>query len=111
MDAREERLAQNEAIFREINERVREIASGHGVDTHVYSFFCECSNSDCTLQLDLTLPAYEEVRAHGARFVVHPGHELPDIEVVVRRTSGWNVIEKLGGAAVLAEEQDPRNEG
>ena len=63
MDAREKRLAQNESLFREINERVRELAVTHGPDEHVYTFFCECSNTDCTLQVELTTAAYEAVRA------------------------------------------------
>lgn len=108
MNLREHRLAQNEAIFREINERVREVAEGHGADTHAYSFFCECSNADCTLQLELALDGYEAVRRHGTRFIVFPGHELPDIEHIVERHDGWNVIEKEAGAAELADELDPR---
>ncbi len=110
MDAREERLAKNEVVFREINERVSELAASHGSDAHVYTFFCECSNADCTLQIELTRGAYEQVRAHGARFIIATGHELPEIEHVVERNDGWWVVQKQEEAAELARELDPRSE-
>ena len=68
MDAREQRLAQNEALFREVNEKVEAIAAAHGDDDHLYEFYCECANADCTLQVPATLAAYEGVRAHPRRF-------------------------------------------
>lgn len=108
MDAREQRLAQNETIFREINERVREVASTHGADAHPYSFFCECANSDCTLQVELSTAEYERVRAEGDRFFVAVGHELPEVEHVIERHGSWSVIEKKGEAAEYARGLDPR---
>ena len=108
MDSREQRLARNENLFREINERVRQIASEHGSDVHLYEFYCECSNTDCTLRVELVLADYERVRAHSDRFLVAPGHDLPEIERVVERSQGWWVIEKEGAAGELAQELDPR---
>lgn len=110
MDARETRLAKNETLFREINERVNELAARHGSDGHVYTYFCECSNPDCTLQIELTNATYEGVRAHSARFFVAPGHELPEIESVVERADGWWVVEKQDEAAEIAEDTDPRSD-
>jgi hypothetical protein len=110
MDARQERLARNEALFREVNERVRAIATVHGRDAHVYEFFCECSNTDCTFQLRTTLAEYEAVRAHGDRFLVAPEHALPEIEVVIERTDAWWVVQKQGEPGELAEELDPRSD-
>ena len=112
MDAREERLARNEALFRDVNERVRAIAAQHGgAEPHVYQFFCECSNVDCTFQLEVTLPQYEAVRAYPNRFLVAPDHWLPEVETVVERTDRWWTVEKHGDAAELAAELDPRSEG
>ncbi len=109
MDPRQERLALNEALFREVNERVRAIAAAHGDDDHVYEFYCECSNADCTFQLQATLADYEAVRAHGDRFMIAPSHSLPEIETVVERTDKRWVVEKQGEPAELVEELDPRN--
>jgi hypothetical protein len=108
MDAREERLAKNEVIFRDLNERIAGIAAPHG-DDNVYEFLCECSNVGCTLRLPLTVAAYEDVRAVPTRFVVAPGHELPEIEDVLFRSDGYQVVKKQGDAAELVAAEDPRS--
>jgi hypothetical protein len=109
MDAREERLARNEVLFRELNETIEVIALKHGTDSHLYEFVCECSNIDCTLALPLTLEVYEDTRGAPDLFLVAPGHELPDIEDVVREGDGFQVVRKRGAAARLAERTDPRS--
>ncbi len=109
MDARETRLAKNEALFRLVNERIEEAASPGRLDGHVYEFVCECSNTDCTLLLPLTVPEYEEVRKDPRRFIVAPGHELPEIETVVARGHGYQVVTKHGDAAEFVAEHDPRS--
>jgi hypothetical protein len=108
VDAREERLAKNEVIFRDLNERIAGVAAPHS-DGHVYEFLCECSNADCTLRLPLTLAAYEVVRAVPTRFVVGPGHELPEIEEVLFRCDGYQVVKKHGDAAEFVAQEDPRS--
>ena len=108
MDAREERLVRNELLFRELNETIQTIAHGQGEDAHVYDFVCECSNIDCTLSLPLTLEVYEDTRGAPDLFLVAPGHDLPEIEDVIRESEGFQVVRKRGGAAVLAARHDPR---
>ena len=42
-----ERLAKNEALFRDINERVRQIDEAHGIPTdELWDFLCECGSAD-----------------------------------------------------------------
>ena len=108
MDDRERRLAENEALFREVNERVEAIARLHGEDEHVYEFYCECSNVDCTLHVPATISLYEAVRAHPNRFLITPSHDLPDIERVIERGEACWVIEKQGEAGDLVASLDPR---
>jgi hypothetical protein len=110
VDAREERLANNEVLFRDINERIADIAEPQGIpgDDHVYEFLCECSNIGCDLRLPLTLRLYESVRKDPTHFIVAPGHELPEIEIVLSRTEGYQVVQKQGDAAELVTEKDPR---
>jgi hypothetical protein len=109
VDSREERLAKNEVLFREINERIEEAAAPHGRrDGHVFEFFCECSNADCTLLLPMTLASYEAVRSNPEAFVIAPGHDLPEIETVIARHPAYQVVRKGGEAAALARDTDPR---
>lgn len=110
MDAREERLARNETLFRSVNENIEDSAASGQIDDHVFEFFCECSNLDCTLLLPMTVSEYEQVRADPRQFVVAPGHELPEIESVVARKSGYQVVLKAGEAAEFVAERDPRND-
>jgi hypothetical protein len=108
MDAREERLVRNELLFRELNETIQTIAHSQGEDAHVFDFVCECSNIDCTLSLPLTLEVYEDTRGAPDLFLVAPGHDLPEIEDVVREGDGFHVVRKRGAAAAMAERNDPR---
>jgi hypothetical protein len=110
---REERIARNEALFREFNERVEDVAEtfdlrGEG-DSLRIGFVCECGNLDCLERLDLTRAAYEEVRSDPRRFVVVPGHEDMSIARVVAREEGYLVVEKIDEAAQVAVEHDPRS--
>jgi hypothetical protein len=111
VDPREERLANNEVLFRDINERIADVAGPQGIpgDDHVYEFLCECSNIGCDLRLPLTLAVYEDVRKEATQFIVAPGHELPEIEIVLSRAEGYQVVRKQGDAAELVTEQDPRS--
>ena len=74
-ERRKERLARNEALFREVNERVEEISGRAGLET--IDFICECGDADCTLPLALTGLEYEEVRADPVLFAVVRGQVIP----------------------------------
>ena len=110
MDSRETRLARNETLFREVNERIEGAVGRVGrEDAHVYEFICECSNSDCTLLLPLTIAEYEAARSDPRQFIVARGHELPEIEAVIARNAGYEVVRKHGEAAEFVAERDPRS--
>jgi hypothetical protein len=106
-DAREERLAKNEAMFRTLNENILEIAAGLGGDVP-YDFICECATSGCFERLTLTLEQYERVRGDGAHFLLVRGHEDIEIEQVVDVNADYVVVEKDGVAGVVALAEDPR---
>jgi hypothetical protein len=112
MGSREERLSANEALFREVNERVAEVAEQFIEVESTASpvkFSCECGNADCTEHIEMTLAEYEAVRAEPTRFAVVPGHEVPHIERVVDRRPGYLVVEKQEeDAEEVARETDPR---
>jgi hypothetical protein len=101
-----ERLARNEALFRDLNEQV-EFVAGPLDDGSTFEFFCECADVDCTLRLPMTLAVYEDVRADPTLFVVAPHHERLDVEEVVRRTDAFQIVRKKGDAARFAAATDP----
>ena len=104
MSPSEERVARNETLFREFNERVE----GLGGDSPRIAFVCECGDLGCLERLELTRTSYEQVRSDPRRFVVAPGHENPDVERVVARLHDYLVVEKVAEAARIAVEHDPR---
>lgn len=108
-DARDERLAHNEHIFRSVNERIEQQALRFG-GLDAYEFICECATTQCFERLELTVAQYEDVRRAGATFVVAPGHVYDEIEVVIERQSGHWVVRKDGPAGVVAEFDNPREE-
>ncbi|HEY3922263.1 MAG TPA: hypothetical protein VGL76_09130 [Gaiellaceae bacterium] len=103
----QERLAKNEAFFREVNERINDVAEGM-LGEQAYTFICECSDPKCTERISLTRVEYEEVRAKPARFVIARGHTAPEIEHVVEHEGDHVVVEKLGLAGRIAARLDPR---
>jgi len=109
-EARDERLARNEVLFRSVNEAIEQQALEFGgLDN--YEFICECSRSGCFERVALTLKQYEHVRAEGTRFFVVPGHQDVAVELVVETGSGFMIVEKDGHAGVVADLADPRGTG
>jgi hypothetical protein len=105
---REERLARNETLFREVNERIDDVSRGYEVGDTL-EFLCECGQRDCLEALGVSRAAYEAVRAHGDRFLVAPGHEEPSLERVIEVYERYQVVEKTGEAGDIAEASDPRS--
>jgi hypothetical protein len=110
MTEREQRIAENEALFRDLNEEVGVVAHSFSAvgEERTFDFLCECGDAACAVTVSMTLAAYEELRSSPVRFFVVPGHQADDVEVVVESHDGYLVIEKTGEAAELARERDPR---
>ena len=91
-----------------MNERIEQQAIRFGGDDD-YEFICECASRGCLDRVALTLGEYEGIRAVGTRFVVKPGHENDEIELVVAKSQTYNVVEKDGPAGIVADLSDPRD--
>jgi hypothetical protein len=92
---RKERIEENEKLFREVNERVREVQANFqsGPDPQ---WVCECGDETCFDKLTVPLDEYHEVRSRDNWFFVVVGHEKPDVERVVDHRDGFLVVEKDG---------------
>src|SRR4051812_46372269 len=91
---RREALRRNEEIARRVNEQTADDAE-RGALPHNLEFLCECGSASCMERLPMTLGEFETVHSTDHRFAVLPGHELPDIERVIRATARYAVVEKL----------------
>ena len=103
----EERIARNQALFREVNERVEEVQSGAG---GTIEFLCECGDPGCLEAIPLAPEEYEAIRERPDRFVIAEGHAAAGVERVVARHGAAEVVEKTGAAGRIAEELDQRPE-
>ena len=109
MDERAARIGLNEALFREVNERVRGINEGFGQPLPEADFVCECGNDACTDRVRVELPEYERIRSDSRLFVIRHGHEIPEFEDVVEDHEAYVVVaKKPGDETRLAEATDPR---
>jgi hypothetical protein len=109
MSAREERIGLNEAVFREVNERIEGLAATFQLSQEPLDLVCECGDATCVRRISMTRAEYEELRSDSHQFAVHPGHEIPELETIVARGNGYDVVSKGEGVPEqIAEQTDPR---
>ena len=93
---RETRAAENEDLFRRLNERLHVLAtvassSVLAADTPE-RFLCECSQTGCSRVLELTPSEYRSVRETNRRFLVFPDASHTDPEPRDRRRAARGVL-------------------
>jgi hypothetical protein len=109
MDDRSLRVGKNEVVFREVNERLRELGEGFSLVSEEAQFVCECGNSACAERIQMSIGEYEAIRSDPKRFFVIKGHETLEFEKIVEEREGYLIVEKLpGGPAGIAIKEDPR---
>jgi hypothetical protein len=95
------RQARNEALFREVNDRIVELdesAQAWSLDGTI-DVFCECgAEGGCGERLTVTVRVYEKVRQQDDRFLVKPGHETPELEAAVEWNDEYVIVDKLPAA-------------
>jgi hypothetical protein len=117
MERRLERQSRNEALLREVNERVAEVnkaaeESNRASEEAMFEFLCECGAGDgdtaaCVESVLMTIDEYEQVRSQDDRFAVYPGHETEMLESVVARTERFVIVDKRPAAEPFVAD-DPR---
>jgi hypothetical protein len=69
-----DRAARKRDLFREVNERIRDVSRKFDYASGSYEFFCECTRPDCLLRVELPGDAYDEIVAEAHQYVVAEGH-------------------------------------
>lgn len=110
-DWRKQRIAKNEASFREINERLSQDLRQVPHSPELLEFICECGSQRCEQHVQLSRREYEQLRLDSRRFAVVPGHVIPDTERVVSSSTRFDVVEKQGEAIDVADAADRRTSG
>ena len=99
------RAARNQALWREVNERIEEVAETAGD----VEFVCECARMDCIETIHLSMAEYERIRSSPTRFPVAVGHDFPEFETVVEVSDRYAVVQKKGAAAEESARLDRRS--
>jgi len=117
VESRLDRQARNEALIREVNERIERLdrvaeEAGPGDEPIRFDFLCECGAGGeediaCQARIEMTVAEYEEVRGQDDRFALLPGHETEELEDVIRRTDRFVVVDKKPAAEPYVDD-DPR---
>ncbi len=114
MGERENRVTKNEAVYRDLNERVRQIdrdmlGDDPLPDSDAVECFCECADPDCTVRLRVTNSEYESARRNPLAFIVREEHALPQYEQVVERHDDRFVVVLKTAGKQVARETNPRS--
>jgi hypothetical protein len=102
--------ARSQALFRQVNEQIEQVAESFGTDGQDL-FICECGNPQCMQEIALTRAEYELIREHASRFAVALNHENPETETIVGQNERFAIVESYAGeASQIARETDPRSQ-
>lgn len=108
MSNRQERMAQNEAASRRINEEIEQAHDDQPADRFL-RVVCECARATCERVIAMTLAEYGRVRSAPRQFAVVKDHVVDEAERRVEETDRFVVVAKReGDAADVARAQDPR---
>jgi hypothetical protein len=111
MEGRDARIGLNEAVFREVNERIETLAQTFDLRSEPLDFICECGDASCVERIRMTHAEFEELRSDSHHFAVYPGHVIADVERVVAQRAGYEVVEKVEPLPrLIAETTDPRSD-
>ena len=99
MDERAIRVAENESLFRQVNEHV---VAGDRRPAESFEIICECADTGCMDHIRVTTESYERARGQPTDFLLKPGHAKPEFETVIEGDDDFVLVRKTGEAAIVA---------
>lgn len=91
---REARAAQNELVFRAVNEQILKMTDRFREQLSDIDIVCECADTACVGTIRIKADAFVKIERTEASFLVLPGHEDESIERVVDRRDDYVVVWK-----------------
>ena len=107
-EERERRAAQNQLLFRAVNEQIVGMTENFRSDLSDINLVCECWTPSCTGTIRCRLEEFELLDRTGNMFIVLPGHEDLLVEDVVDASNGYVVVRKRDLAARIVEQVQQR---
>jgi hypothetical protein len=97
---REQRAAQNELVFRAVNEQILKMTDRFREQLADIDVVCECANAACVGTIRINADEFAKIQRDTATFFVLPGHEDESVERVVERHEAYVLVWK----PVIAED-------
>ncbi|MFL5946706.1 MAG: hypothetical protein ACJ74D_07995 [Gaiellaceae bacterium] len=91
---REARAAQNELVFRAVNEQIVKMTDRFREQLSEIDIVCECADTGCVGTIRIDASAFGSIHRETGRFFVLPGHEDETVEQVVDRNGKYVVVLK-----------------
>jgi hypothetical protein len=92
----EQRQAQNQSIFRAVNQRIKDLSEKLLDARSDVDFVCECDDPACIKTITMPLAEFAEYDKMENCFIVVPGHEDAEVEEVTARHKSYVVVAKVG---------------
>jgi hypothetical protein len=97
VNERKRRIAENEAIFRSVNQQVNRVTGSLSTLTELMQVVCECGTRSCTERIAISPDEYVRIREDAITFIVKPGHDFPETETVVAKEPEYWLVQKDPG--------------
>ena len=97
---RQERAAQNELVFRTVNEQIVKMTDRFRAQLSDIDIVCECASTSCVGTIRIAAEEFAKFERAEATFLVLPGHEDESVEQVVERRESYVVVRKAVVAAI-----------
>lgn len=114
------RMVENEVVFRGYNEQVqkgfdeiKELAHKTNQHSFIYNndkalhFYCECSDENCRKRIQIKPSRYNKIHQDRNYFVLISGHEVNQIERIIKQEPRFNIVEKFGLPPETVSELQP----
>lgn len=95
----ERRQTENEAMFRQANEKVQKklkkmLPEDEYASLELY-FYCECADETCAERIVMTPERYQVLHKKRDYFIIRPGHQRSQIERLVNKLSDYYTVQKF----------------
>lgn len=112
-------------VFRQLNEQVQKgvdevnklaVETGQS-DFRIMSgkiaerlhFYCECSDVNCSERVVMSYDEYKKLHRRRDRFIVVPGHEIPEVEKIVKTGPSYLLVEKYALPPTKVKSHEPED--
>jgi len=91
---RQERAAQNELVFRAVNEQIVKMTDRFRAELADLDIVCECADATCVGTIRIGAEEFAKIERSDGTFLVLPGHEDESVEKVVGRRASYVLVWK-----------------